>query len=135
MLSYQQGTFVLKSLHTLSCHLINGKIIFIEIKHIIVKSKWILCVIEHWKEPIVAWLPEQVTPSPLNPVLHAQVKLPSVFVHIPLVSSQLSASVAHSSISIKENNRNIIQIELQECCPTKKKPLCWSHYTPCLAIW
>ena len=72
-------------------------------------------------KPIVDWLPEQVTPSPLNPVLHAQVKLPSVFVHIPLVSSQLSASVAHSSISIKRNNNNIIQIEWQECCPSSRE--------------
>ena len=80
-----------------------------------------LCVVEKWKSLFVTWLPEQVTPSPLNPGLQAQLKLPIVFVHIPLVSSQLSASVAHSSISVRENNKNMIKIEWQKCFPTRKE--------------
>ena len=43
-------------------------------------------------------LPVHVSPSPLNPVLHAQVKLPKVLVQSAL-SSQLSVPSVHSSIS------------------------------------
>ena len=98
---------MLKSLHTLSCHMINREIILIEIKHIdlIVILKTNIVFSSKVKELIVPWSEKQVTPSPLNPGLQAQVKLPIVFVHIPSVSSQLSLSVVHSSISIKTNNK------------------------------
>ena len=44
-------------------------------------------------------LPVHVTPSPRYPALQAQVKLPSVSVHVAMVAAQLSVSSAHSSIS------------------------------------
>ena len=44
-------------------------------------------------------LPSHWTPSPLKPGSHRQVKLPSVLVQIAL-SSQLSVSSTHSSISV-----------------------------------
>ena len=44
--------------------------------------------------------PEQVTPVPSNPVLHVQVKDPSVFLHVAL-AWQLCAVVLHSSMSEK----------------------------------
>ena len=44
-------------------------------------------------------LPEHWYPSPLYPILQAQVKLPTVFVQSAL-SAQLCVSVLHSSISL-----------------------------------
>ena len=44
-------------------------------------------------------LPVHKTPSPLYPLLQAQVKLPSVSVHVAMVSAQLSVPSVHSSIS------------------------------------
>ena len=44
------------------------------------------------------FLPLQLTPSPVNPGLQAQMKLPTVLVHVAVLS-QLSASAAHSSMS------------------------------------
>ena len=46
------------------------------------------------------FLPSHVTPSPLNPVLQAQAKLPCVLVHIAF-ESQLSVPPVHSSTSEK----------------------------------
>ena len=45
--------------------------------------------------------PSHVTPSPVKPVWHAQLKLPFVFVHIAHSASQLSLCSWHSSISGK----------------------------------
>ena len=44
-------------------------------------------------------IPVQDVPSPLEPVLHVHVKLPSLFVQSALASQLLSPSGAHSSIS------------------------------------
>jgi hypothetical protein len=46
-------------------------------------------------------LPVHVKPSASSsyPALHEQVNDPAVFVHMPLVSSQLSVFAVHSSIS------------------------------------
>ena len=128
---------MLKSLHTLSCHLINREIILIEIKHInlIVILKTNIVFSSKVKELIVPWSEKQVTPSPLNPALQAQLKLPTVFVHIPLVSSQLSVSVVHSLISVKSNNSNIIQIQSDKSWPSWRETFWWRHYAPCLSIW
>ena len=46
-------------------------------------------------------IPVHVTPFPVYPSLHMQVKLPTVFMHIAFVSSQLSVITVHSSISTK----------------------------------
>jgi len=44
----------------------------------------------------------QVTPSPVKPLLHAQVNEPDVLVHIAL-GEQLSVLAAHSSMSEQVN--------------------------------
>ena len=44
------------------------------------------------------YLPSQANPSPLYPVLHVQIKLPSVFTQAAFLSQGVDA---HSSISIK----------------------------------
>ena len=47
-------------------------------------------------------VPVHVTPSPANPSLHAQVKLPAVFVHIAYSEQSLVPSL-HSLISNRKN--------------------------------
>ena len=55
-------------------------------------------------------LPLQVSPSPVNPTLQSQVKLPTVLVHCAL-ASQLSAPVVHSLTSSN------IEVEDEAKCP------------------
>jgi hypothetical protein len=47
------------------------------------------------KIKVLSILPAQLTPSPVYPTLHMQVKLPGVFMHIAL-ASQLSELSLHS---------------------------------------
>ena len=58
------------------------------------------------------YLPLHVTPSPLNPLLQAQEKLPIVLVHAAL-SLQLFVICEHSSMSKRRNNSNINDFSLQ----------------------
>ena len=44
--------------------------------------------------------PVQLTPSPVYPAMHAQVKLPAVLVHVEPVAAQLSVFSEHSSSSV-----------------------------------
>ena len=53
--------------------------------------------------------PVQVTPSPVYPVLQAQVNDPAVLVHAALVVSQLSAPVEHSSTSANYSIIDVLQ--------------------------
>jgi len=43
--------------------------------------------------------PVQITPFPEYPELHAQVKLPGMFVHVAVPTAQLLDPVVHSSMS------------------------------------
>ena len=53
----------------------------------------------------------QVTPLPLNPELQEHVKLPIVFEHAPLVSSQLSVFIPHSSTSEIGMNTTLLWLQ------------------------
>ncbi len=51
-------------------------------------------------EPALTHAPVQVTPSPVKPVLHAQVKEPGVLVHVASEAQSSELSV-HSSTSVR----------------------------------
>ena len=44
------------------------------------------------------YIPPQVTPFPVYPWLHVQMKLPGVLVHVAFESQLLVVTLAHSSI-------------------------------------
>jgi len=48
--------------------------------------------------------PVQITPLPVYPELHAQAKLPGMFVQVAVPTAQLLEPVEHSSMS--ENRKN-----------------------------
>ena len=51
--------------------------------------------------------PGQVTPSPVYPVLHPQVKLPTVLAQAAVgVAAQLSVPVVHSLMSVNTKSRS-----------------------------
>jgi len=69
------------------------------------RSRLNLCNIHYWHEMHIFYsrcaannLPTQVTPFPVYPELHSQVKLPGLFEQMA-VAAQLSSSSAHSLIS------------------------------------
>jgi hypothetical protein len=52
----------------------------------------------------ISYLPRQSTPSPENPGLHAQAKLPNVFMQFAFAWQLLSSGSLHSFMSGNEKN-------------------------------
>ena len=69
----------------------------------------------------------QVTPSPANPGLHEQVKLPAELVHEALLSSQLSVPRAHSSMSSSQFPPSQPMLQVQVYPPTSLVQAPWAQ--------
>jgi len=69
-----------------------------------------------------------ITPFPVYPELHAQAKLPGMFVHVAVPTAQLSVPIAHSLMS--EIDKQIVSSFLFET----EFPVSTSVAVDCIAL-